>query len=387
MSDRKPSTPPAEIISLAEEVRRSREQAREAARGPRRPMRWGDLQQREPPVRPWRIAHWMSHGPMLLAGAGGVGKTLVAQTLATALALGRYFLDDVLAPARVLFWACEDDHDELWRRQVAICRLFGIKLEDLDGKLVIEPRLGCENTLFGVAFGQPTWTGLREELREQVNDYQADVLILDNIGQTFGGNENDRHHVTNYVNGLAGLSERPVSTLILGHPAKASGSEFSGSTAWENAVRMRWFLGHTLPDQDADEAPPEPDVRYLAKRKTNYSTQDYRKLTYRDGVFVPDNAFQSITDRYTAEDRAQAAQRCVLDALVKLGEAGIRTTDGATSPDFLPRKMRDMHLNADFSPKDLKEAMLALRLTGKIVEGPVGQYKNRTPRFGLKAAF
>lgn len=353
----------------------------------RQSLRWDELESKTPPIRPWRIAHWMSDGPTLLAGAGGIGKTLLAQTIATALALGRYFLDEVAAPAKVLFWACEDDHDELWRRQIAICKLFDIRLADLCGKLVIEPRLGRENTLFGLAFGQPVWTGLREELRDQINDYQTDAFILDNIGQTFGGNENDRHHVTNYVNGLAGLTNRHISTLILGHPAKANGSEFSGSTAWENAVRMRWFLGHSLPDQKDDDAPPEPDVRYLAKRKSNYSTHDYRKLTYRDGVFVPENAFQSITDRYTAQDRAQAARRCVLDALIRLAEAGIRSTDGATSPDYLPRKMRDTHLAADFSPKDLKEAMHALQLEGQIVEGPLGHYKNRTPRFGLKVAF
>lgn len=383
-----PPTPKGAVVSLADALKVKREAEAEAAFGPRRPLDWSSLATRSPPVRPWRIAHWLSDGPMLLAGAGGIGKTLLAQTLATALALGRYFLDDVLAPSRVLFWACEDDHDELWRRQLAICAFFGVTLADLDGHLTIEPRLGRDNALFGLAFGQPTWTPLRAELTAQVNDYKADVLILDNVGQTFGGQENDRHHVTTFVNGLASLGgDRSLSTLLLGHPAKATDSEYSGSTAWENAVRMRWFFGATLPDQP-EEGPASPDVRYLAKRKANYTAHDWRRLQYVNGVFVPDAVSGgSIADRHSAEARAESAQRCVLHALARLAEASIRTTDGATSPDFLPRKMRETKLAADFTVRELTDAMRALQLAGQIEEGPVGHYRNRTQKFGLKVVF
>lgn len=347
----------------------------------RRPMRWTELAGREPPVRTWRIAHWMSYGPMLLAGAGGIGKTLVAQTIATALALGRHFVDEVSAPAKVLFWACEDDHDELWRRQVAICRYFGVTLDSLEGRLVIEPRLGCENTLFGLAFGQPTWTGLREELREQVNDYGSDLLILDNIGQLFGCSENDRHHVTAFVNGLAGLSERPLTSMLLGHPAKAAGSEFSGSTAWENAVRMRWFLGHSLPDQP-DSAAAEDGVRYLAKRKSNYSVNDWRRLTYQEGVYVPENP-RAATGGYGAQSRKDDARRCVLNALAKISEAGLVSTASTASPDYLPKRMLAMKLANDFTKSELADAMNALLVSGRLRNGKVGTFANRTPRMGL----
>ena len=356
------------------------------ARPVRHPMRWTELQALEPPVRRWQVAHWLGVGTTLLAGRGGIGKTLVAQTIATALALGKNFLDTVESAKRVLFWACEDDHDELWRRQIAICRYLGANLADLEGKLMIEPRSGLDNTLFYAEYGAPKWTPLFGELQAQVHDYAADVTFVDNIGQTFGGKENDRHHVTCYVNGLTGLGAgRAHSTVILAHPGKQEDSEFSGSTAWENSVRMRWYMGMKLPDQEVgDEDPDEdPDVRYIAKRKTNYTVKDYRKLLYRQGVFETTLEAGSGSERYTFGRRDEAADEIVLKALDRFADSGVRTTEGKSSPDYLPRKIRDMKLAQDCSQKELLEAMNRLRLAGRIVEGPVGKYPNRSPKIGL----
>jgi hypothetical protein len=355
------------------------------ARGFKRsPLRWGELLGREPAPRPWRVNHWLSLGTTLFAGRGGIGKTHVAQTLATALALGRNYLDLVSAPVKVLFWACEDDHDELWRRELAICTLFGASLADLEGKLIIEPRLGLDNTLFYAEYGAPKWTALYDELVAQVNDYRVDVTFLDNIGQTFGGKENDRHHVTAFTNGLTGLAaSRPHSTVALAHPGKQEESEFSGSTAWENSVRMRWYMGMKLPDaKPEDEAEGDPNVRYIAKRKTNYTVKDYRKLVFQNGVFAPELA-PGIMAEFSAEQRGESAAKCILGALDRFAETSIRVTDGKNSPDYLPRKMGEMKLAQGFSPKELTDAMHQLRLGQRIIEAPIGHYENRHRKIGL----
>ena len=349
-------------------------------------MRWLDLEASTPPDRPWAVAHWLGAGTTLLAGRGGIGKTLLAQTLATAMALGKNFLDAIETPLKVLFWACEDDHDELWRRQIAICRYLGATLADLEGKLVIEPRSGLDNTLFYAEYGAPKWTGLYGELVAQVNDYQADVTLIDNIGQTFGGKENDRHHVTSFVNGMTGLAHgRLHSTVLLAHPGKQEDSEFSGSTAWENSMRMRWYMGMKLPDQTEEGGGEEadPDVRYIAKRKTNYTIKDYRKLIYRQGVFEAALEPGSFSDRYTFGRRNEAAEEVILKALDKFVAVDVRTTDSRTSPDYLPKKMRQDKLTQDFSPRELAEALGRLRLDGRVTDGPVGKFANRQVKSGL----
>lgn len=350
----------------------------------RQPMRWPDLQGKSPPERAWHIDHWLTEGLTLLSGNGGIGKTLLAQTIATALALKRNFVDAVNSEFKVLFWACEDSHDELWRRQVAICRYFDVNLQDLEGKLIIEPRAGQENSLYLPVMGTPTWTPLRKELESQMNDYQANALILDNIGQTYGCSENDRHAVTAFLNGFTAIS--PV-TLLLGHPAKAQGSEFSGSTAWENAVRMRWYLGAQLPDQkqDEDEAEADQNVRYLAKRKTNYTVKDFRKLVYQNGVFVPERAEEmgSFTQRYTFAQRNTEAERTVLRAMNELKAIGMYGRAAHTSPDYLPKKVTQMKLGGDCTERELRDALNRLLLKKQVQEIEVGRLANRQPRMGI----
>lgn len=353
----------------------------------RNPMRWPDLEGREPPQRAWHIEHWLTEGLTLLSGNGGIGKTLLAQTIATALCLKRNFVDCVTNELKVLFWACEDSHDELWRRQVAICRYFDVNMADLEGKLIIEPRSGQENSLYLPIMGTPTWTPLRKELEAQMHDYGANMLMLDNLGQTYGCSENDRHAVTAFLNGFAAIS--PV-TLLLGHPAKAQGSEFSGSTAWENAVRMRWYLGTQLPDQKQEEEGEEEDanVRYLAKRKTNYTVRDFRKLTYQDGVFVPERSEQghSFTDRYTYAQRLEGAEEAVLHAIAELKTISMYGRAAPTSPDYLPKKMIQMKLTGAYLEREIRDALNRLLLRQRVSEVKVGLLSNRQPRMGIVAS-
>lgn len=355
----------------------------------RRRIKWSELEGKTPPERNWIISHWLTHGPTLLAGQGGIGKTLLAQMIGTAVAMGRPYIDEVREPANVLFWACEDDHDELWRRQIAICSHLDIPMSALEEKLIVEPRLGMDNALMLQQFSQPTWTPLRQELRQQVNDYKASVLIVDNIGQCFGGNENDRHHVTAFLSGLVGLSEAPLAVLMLGHPAKAVGSEYSGSTAWETAVRMRWYMGTTLPDQKPEEGEePDSTIRYLCKRKANYSQLDYRVLTYTDGAYACDapKSGPSFTQKYGAGARNHAADALVQGAIEEFFRQRIRVTAGQRSPDYFVEKMRQAKINQDYTTRELNESLMRLRLAGKIVEKAVGTYSNRGAMMGLAPA-
>jgi RecA-family ATPase len=299
------------------------------------------------------------------------------------LVTGKNYLGTTVNGLRSLTWSCEENRDEIWRNQAAINAHFGLTMADLMG-LHIVPRRGEENTLLCHVYGVPTLTPLYETLREQVNDLKADVLVLDNIAQVYGGALNDPHQVTMFVNALVGLvTDRPFAPVLLGHVAKSPGSEFSGSAAWENAVRMRWYLGPTLPDQkQGDEPADNPDVVYLARRKANFTGKDWLRLKFQAGVLVPD---MPQGGRFDQAYRDDAADRVVLSAMTKLSAMGITATDGKTSPDYLPKQVLAKKLGENHTREELTSAMNRLMANGQLKRAVIGQYANRANRYGLVA--
>jgi AAA domain/DnaB-like helicase N terminal domain len=347
------------------------------------PMDWRALEGRTPPPRQWWIPGWLGPSPTLVAGSGGMGKTVLIQALGTSLAAGIPFLaPDSATDLRVLLWLCEDDSGEIWRVQSELCAHFALPLGALAGKLTIVPRIGEDNTLFAVAYGQPSFTPQFHRLRELVNDLGIDVLATDNNRHTFGGNEADGHQVTRFVNGMSGIVRgRPFANIFLGHTSRAPGSEYAGSAAWENAVRMRWYLGPTLPDQKLDDDdPPNTGVRFLARRKANYSEKDYVRMRFQGRLLLPDAADGR---RFDASHNNELAEAIVLKALSRLKDSGISGTDGRTSPDYLPRHIVEKGYAEGHSKKELAAAMNRLIGAGRLKRGVVGQYANRTPRHGL----
>lgn len=352
------------------------------------PLNWATLDRRIPPPRRWAVEHWIGMGHAhLLPGVGGVGKTLLAQTTGSALALGRDYLAPIHEPLVALLWACEDDHDELWRRQVQIAAHFGVPLSDFAGKMIVIPRVGLDNALLVSEYGRPMWTPAMTEIEEMVADYKVQVLFIDNVGQACAVSENDRASVTQFVNRMAGIGQPAkldTASVLLAHPSRAAGAEFSGSSAWENTVRLRLYLGASLPDTKPEADEPSDDARYLCKRKANYTAKDYRRLTLQNGVLVPDpiEAEQLVNPHH----RKRQAERVAMGALRKLIGMGKSPTDGATSPEYLPKLVMEFKLNDGLTRKDITAAMRELMVAGTIKRTIVGEYGNRMPRYGLVEA-
>lgn len=325
----------------------------------------------DPPPRQWAEAGWIGRGHVtLMAGTGGIGKTLLAQQWASCWALGRRMLGENGPPLRTLMWACEDDHDELWRRQLAIARWQRQDLRAYDN-LRLVPRVGLMNALVMSEFGKPGFTPVIETLRAEAEEHRADVVILDNIAQLYGAGENDRHAVTYFVNGLTGaLPGRAL--LLLGHPSKGIGSEFSGSTAWEAAVRARLYLGTKAPDDRSTDEPDE-NSRVLARRKANYSAKDMRRFTYQDGVLIPE-APEMVIDAREREDRERAdilaALRGCCDAkiIVPTAATGNRTAFHvlASRPEFPAQ----MEIDGKAGTRRFWRVMQLMLGSGEILEQP-----------------
>jgi hypothetical protein len=377
MLDDRPTAP---LSAYVDDAPNGHDEATEAEKPCRTPLDW-DALHGEPPPREWALQYWLpQRHPSLIAGRGGIGKTLLAQHVGTAMAFAHAYVDEILRPLKVLLWAGEDDDTELWRRQLPICAHFGVGLPQLKDKLILQSYEGADITLAAPVFGTLAPTPMLAELTEQVRDYQVDYVFLDNIARVYGGNESDRHSVTQFLAWISAAC-RPAGVCLLGHPAKGIGSEYSGSTAWEGSVRARLYLSDRLPDAEPadEEAEPDPGVRYLSRRKSNYSPNDWRRLDYRDGALVPENA-QIVP---VGSLGGEFARDIVRRAVRKLDSMGFHGNASTRSPDYLPKLAKQYGLLDRLAEKRFGSFMRDMLKDGELLVKTIGQYSNRSPKPGL----
>ena len=352
---------------------------------PRHLIPWASMEGAQPPPREWILENWIpAKRDTLLAGRGGIGKTLLAQCLCTALAMGGDYVDEINSPKRCLLWAGEDDTDELWRRQNNINAHYNITMGQIADRFHAIDYSNADITLAAAMHGSLYPTALMAELREQVNDWKIDAVFLDNVARIYGGNENDRHQVTQFMSWLRAAIE-PAGLILLSHPAKIAGSEYSGSTAWEGAVRARLFLSDKHPDAKPvageEEEQVDDSVRYLSKRKANYSANDIRRLQLLGGVLVPDSIPDRGQPRGVSSDMVKDT---ILRAIRTLSARDIYGNESTASPAYLPKLMREYKLLDRASSGQVAAVIREMILAGELVRGQVGQNSNRTPRMGIK---
>ena len=74
---------------------------------------------RKPKQRAWIVDEWIPYGVVTaLYGDGGLGKSLLAQQLQTCGAIGAYWLGLEVPNVRSIGFYCEDEGEELERRQI-----------------------------------------------------------------------------------------------------------------------------------------------------------------------------------------------------------------------------------------------------------------------------
>lgn len=281
-----------------------------------------DVDTNPPPPRRWAWTGYATRGAVTgLFALGGVGKSMLCQQAATAVANGVPLLGipTERGPALALF--AEDDPDELRRRQSGIFRTLGVEPQTGAAGLYIAARAGQQNAL--VTFNSdnlPRPTPLFKALQAEARKVRPVLIVLDNIAQMFTGNENDRAQVTAFCNLLTGLAlDVDAAILLVGHTAKGEGSQFSGSTAWDAAVRARLFLSRG-----------DDGVLTLAKAKSNYAALDSLEMVRADtGGFV----------LHRAGDVAQAAfpqlRRELLQAVHDQNALQVASSNTPTARNYL----------------------------------------------------
>lgn len=308
------------------------------------------------PEREWLVPNWI---PFLtvtgLYGDGGVGKSLLAQQLMTAAAIGKPWIGLPVQRVKVLGIFCEDDESELQRRQADINTHYGCDFADLEDMRWI-PRFGEDNILMDFsANGHAEPTIFHREVLEMAMDFGAQAVIIDTVADTFGGNENDRGQVRQFVQQALGTLARKINgaAIALAHPSRlglSQGTGESGSTGWSNSFRSRAYLSTPKDEEDAFK-------RTLQRKKANYANRDETiELRWNAGVFLRDDA----NDGILGAIKRRSAENVFLDQLNAIIREGRHVSDNPRSGNFAPTIFAGRPDRQGLGTTEFRRAMEAL---------------------------
>ena len=311
------------------------------------------------PPREWRLQDLIPMGQAtLFTGAGAVGKSLANQQMTTAIAMGMPFLGVKTLPSPALYITCEDDPDELQRRQVAICAMMRVPLEATEGVvflLSLYGELGNSLCTFD-ADGKMVVTERFEQIVETCRARGIQHVTLDNTAHLFTGNEINRYEVASFVN-LCNRMAREIegTVVIVGHPNKA-GDSYSGSTAWENQVRSRLFM-ETPKGEDGIVV--DPDLRVLRNEKANYAKRDSEvRFYWFSGAFILEDELSDDERKRLAENAAQHHDdQLFLKLLEQLTREKRHVSHSLNAGNFAPKVMATMAEARGATKKQFVSAM------------------------------
>ncbi len=346
------------------------------------PSAWAGV---TPPSREWALRDWIpARQATYLTGAGSTGKSLTAQQLCTCIAAGRPFMGVETQQAVAIYVTCEDDADELHRRQAAICEALRIDSRELSGKLhlvSLAGAIGNELATFDPD-GRMKLSEAYATLRNTVLAIGAGFIALDNVAHLFAGNENIRNQVAGFCSALNGLAaDADAAVLFLGHPNKA-GDSFSGSTAWENQVRSRLFL--EVP-RAPDGGVLDRDARVLSRGKANYAANgETLAFRWHQWAFVRDEDMGDDWTREMASAAAAGHDNALFLACLDERNRQQRGVSERASKTFAPIVFAAMPESKGIGKARLEAAMDRPFRLGEIERGLLPWRHDRKPVEGLQ---
>jgi hypothetical protein len=350
------------------------------------PIEWANLEAwhtTEAPRREWMVDNFIPReGVTLVYGDPGVGKTLIMHQQAVCAAAGIEWLKQRTRPARVMCVFCEDSKNELHRRHRDIMRSTGADAEAVSRNLRLVSRAGEDNLLvtFSRSNGTMQRTAFWHQLAQEIEDWGADLVIVDTLADVFGGSEIDRTQVNSFVK--AGLGKlgggRDVSVVALGHPSVAGRAEGrSGSTAWAGAARYRNLMRRP-------KGKEKGNLREFEGTKTNNARLgNLLQVEWKAGAFVvvassteanlnafKESASVAVARLPTVEEREDAA------VLAALGAARLQNVplglNAKAHQKYAPRVLRavcgDIMATVRAEDEVVEEVLRRLLRSGRVRE-------------------
>ncbi len=298
-------------------------------------IHWDDIEVID---REWLIPKWLpANTATMFTGDGGAGKSWLTLQAVCQIACGfkNAFLDpefplpseadDSIEPKHIVFATYEDEPEEIKRRIQALAsgmNWIAESLKTIKQQLHIVDMRGI-GSVWGPGMGKHIAnTGdllfAGEAIRTICEERNAKLLVMDPLSGAFGGNENDRTAVYDFVSSFRGWGDAAkCAMLVIGHlPKGAEGraAGFSGSTAWEASARSMWKLSKEEEKPDKDEEDEEEKAYWILEHtKGNYAALQPKVFLAKETsgwwVEVEDKeAAIAGYRRYQAEIAAQAQE-------------------------------------------------------------------------------
>lgn len=250
-----------------------------------------------PPLRDYVLEDIIvANKSCVLAGLGGVSKTMWLMMLSVCVALGRNFLGKATKVGCVLLVLGEEDHEEINRRFNAISHF--LNLCDSEVLLVGErirafPTYGEDNRFTKTTSSVAESTEFPAEIIDAAKQLEAEaglpvaLIGLDHAGLIHGGDFNAREAVVQTLTQVGKIvNGTGAATMVLAHSPKtavgkdeADQNDVTGSAAWVDLTRGSFIL-RSMSLAEAKELGVNPDIREnyvsLTAVKANYGPKGFK---------------------------------------------------------------------------------------------------------------
>lgn len=334
-----------------------------------------------PAPRSWCVRDWIpDHAMTLLAGDGGVGKSILALQLHIACCVGIPWLGLPVDPRPSFYFSAEDPFDEVHRRVFEIAARMDVDIAALD-KFAFCSLADEDAVLMAPGDRFPVVlrpTEIWDRLVLAVKAVGARLVTIDTAADTFGGDEIKRREVRAFVSLMNRHSRAINGAMVLtSHPSLdglRSGSGTSGSTGWNNSTRSRLYLAK--PEVE-DGAEIDPDARVLTRKKANFArTGDSIAMRWQDGVLVT-------ADDLARLDRAAIAakaERVFRSLLVSTYAAGSWVSANISARNYAPTIFSRHSDREGMTKPALEQAMYRLINNGVVVVEDYGRKGDQRKR-------
>ncbi len=315
------------------------------------------LLEKPAPKRTWLVDSYIPQRDVtLLAGDGGIGKSLIGLQLCAAAAAGREWMGIATRSCPSLYVSCEDDEEEIHFRLERLQEHEPMARLD---RLHILDRAGKDNVLAVPAqSGGLKPTRFFDYIERCVKHCAAGALVLDAAADLYGGDENNRAQVRSFIQLLRGIAMRnDCAVVLLAHPSvdgMKTGRGYAGTTAWNASVRSRLYFTAPQAEKAENGADIDTDTRILELAKTNRAKKGLKLcLRWKNGVFVPEGSGDSAAFQMENALNAEVIFLALLDKF----ENQNRRVSTASGINYAPHVFAQ-HPDAKGISKDsLKHAM------------------------------